>query len=147
MHILHFIRSSQTSKNLAEGQEVARFCKASQFGEWFVNYVYNGNWAMVKSPQKLSQEHLEWLLDVCNKTRRYGIQYIGTDEFDCDHYRVNKPIARTFLPIRQNLDGELFFPYAYDDHYAKQIIQGIQSLNTILSTTNFENDAIYLYCE
>lgn len=147
MHILHFIKTSQTSKHPMEGQEVARFCKASQFGEWFVKYVYNGNRALTKSPQKLSQEQLEWLLDTCNKARRYGIQYVETDEFDCDHYNVNETIARTFLPIRQDLDDELFFPYAYDDNYAKQIIRGIQSLNTILSTTNFENDAIYLYCE
>lgn len=147
MHILHFIRTSQTSNHPMEGQEVARICKASQFGEWLVNYVYNGNRAMVKSPQKLSQEQLEWLLDACNRTRRYGIQYVGTDEYDREHYHVNEPIAKAFLPIRQHPDGELFFPYAYADNYAKQIIQAIQSLNTILSTTNFENDAIYLYCE
>ena len=127
-------------------EQVARFPKASQFLNWIMRNVVRSESIPFDGTYEVTREQLEQLLEACNQVRRYGITYTHTIEHNDNYkehvYEVNEPIARVFLPILER-DSGLMFPYAYESLYGKQVISAIESLNTILASTNFEQQTIY----
>lgn len=122
-------------------EQVARMPKASQFVYWIMRNVINTENIPFGETHELSKEHLENLLEACNRVRRYAIttrvcnnpsNYSKSQE----DYIVKKEIAHEILPI-------ISFPWDYHSLYAFQIIRMIRILNDILSATNFETHTIY----
>ncbi len=127
-------------------EEVARFPKASQFLNWIMkNVLQTSEIPSGGDEYEISKEQLENLLEACIRTRRYGITYKRTRTHPSGNkehlYMVNTEVAKNILPLYEK-DGNLYFPSYYDIEYAQQIIDAIQSLNEILSTTNFDRHKI-----
>lgn len=122
--------------------EVVRFPKASQFLNWLMKNVLNTSEIPYGGDEyEISKDQLENLLEACIRTRRYGIVYHSTKVhkggFEEHEYKVNEEVVRSILPLFEK-DGHLYFPYFYESIYAQQVIEAIQTLNEIISTTNFD---------
>lgn len=121
--------------------EVARFPKSSQFLNWFMKNAIQTSEIPKDGEYEITKDQLENLLEACIRTRRYGIVYHSTKVYNSgskEHeYKVNEEVVKSILPLFEK-DGHLYFPYFYESLYAQQVIEAIQTLNEILSTTNFD---------
>ena len=123
-------------------EEVARYPKASQFLNWLMKNVLNTSEIPYGGDEyEISKEQLENLFEACIRARRYGITYSRSakfpDGFKIHKCKVNEEVVKSILPLYEK-DGNRYFPYYYDEEYANQILEAIETLNAILSYTNFD---------
>ena len=123
-------------------EQMGKLTKASQFVNWFktntceqIDDLY---------AHEVSLNDLENLLEACNYTRKHCIRFIEQSKYGESTYSIDEKNAALLLPILRGKSMNLSFPYMYGDAYAEQIIHCIHMLNCILSTTNFDKQAMFV---
>ena len=111
-------------------EQLARIPKANQIFNWFIQNVMNGEPS--KKHYNVTKDQLSMLLDALNKVKN-SISEVGI---------VNEKVAKCVMPVLTN-GGYFFGTTEYDAIYTAQIIDAIDIINNILSTTDFNEQAIY----
>lgn len=121
---------------------VAEFKKSSQFCNWFSKNLTPSN-ANSTAAYEITKEQLRHLLGVCHFIKHHAITYKGLDSNGEHIYEVDSNIADKILPML-SIDGEYMYPYKYGYMYAQQVLRAIMDIHKILTTTNFETEAIFI---
>lgn len=114
-------------------EHTARFVKANQIFNWFINHVMNGK--ADKEYYEVTRAQLEDLLGTCNKVKDC---FTGNE----DEYVVNEDVAKENLPLLEN-KGYFFGTDSYGTIYAKQVIEVTDAIKNILATTDFKKETVY----
>lgn len=107
-------------------EHLARIVKANQIFEWFIKNVMNGE--INKEYYDISKEQLTELLYTCKQVVSEGV--------------VKENEAKEMLPLMENT-GYFFGTSEYNNIYAIQVTDMIKILENVLSTTDFEKEAVY----
>lgn len=107
-------------------EHLARIVKANQILKWFITNVMDNNLDM--ELHIIRKDQLEELLTVCNKVVNENV--------------VNIEAAKELLPIMED-QGYFFGTDKYDEVYAEQVISMVEIIKNILTTTDFEKEAVY----
>lgn len=104
-----------------EKTELTYWRKANQIREWFVNNLEDFH---DEGESKVEKEDIEDLLDVCKKVLD------------------NHELAPELLPVSE---GFFFGSNEYDEWYFEQIEETVESLTSILSSVDWENEDVYYW--
>lgn len=118
-------------------EQLARIVKANQIFNWFVKNVMGDN--VDQKYYEVTKQQLESLLDACNKVKDSCTVNQGEDE----EYIANENVAKEYLPILEN-QGYFFGTNNYDACYTKQVVDTVDIIKSILETTDFEKQTIYV---
>jgi hypothetical protein len=123
-------------RNMTYGifEQLSRLVKANQVFGWFYQNVMNSK--KDHEYYEITQNQLKEFLGICNKVKD-GFTLSGTG-----NYVVNEDIAKEFLPVFSE-SGYFFGGTSYDENYANNIIEVIEVINNILTTTDFDKQTIY----
>lgn len=123
-------------------EELGRIVKANHIFRWFIENVMDGK--PDGAPHQISKNHLTELLIACLKVRK-GFKFIDHDDYFGDQYSVDEKLAMKYLPLMDEKDQGYFFgAKTYNETYSYHVNQMIQIIEEILSTTNFEQETVYL---
>lgn len=119
--------------------QLSRIVKANQIFRWFIENVMEGK--PDREYHEITEKQLLDLLFTC-KTVRKGFKLIEHDEYCGDKYAVNEIVAIKYLPLIEE-QGYFFGTNQYDSNYAKNVIEMIAVLETVLKTTDFAKETVY----
>ena len=114
---------------------LARLVKMNQLFDWLIKNVMNNE--INKEHYEITKSHLEDLLKACAKVKE-NIQIVNEND-----YLVDKKCAEKYFPLMKET-GYFFGTNEYDHIYARQVIEIVDIVKSILDETNFETEAIYV---
>lgn len=133
-------------------EQVGYWRKANQIHLWFVNHVQNGE-DDCNYHNECTKEILEELLNTCRKVLESCVMTYGKVKngerfingkwepiYEDGKIVIDTSIAEKLLP---SCDGFFFGGTDYDEWYLKDIAYTIKILEDVLTTTDFETQAIY----
>lgn len=121
-------------------EQTARLVKTNQIFNWFTVNVMNNN--VDKEYYEVSKVKLEALYEACQKVKD-KFTLLGKNQYSNENeYAVDEQTANELLPVMKEV-GYFFGPSEYNELYADQIIKTMNIISEILSTTDFNNQAIY----
>lgn len=121
-------------------EQLARIVKANQIFNWFIKNVMNNK--IDKDYYEVTKEQLKDFLNTCNRVKDSFVFLKKNEYTNKNEYTVNKEVAKELLPLMEE-KGYFFGSSEYNALYADQVIKAINTVNNILTTTNFENQTIY----
>ncbi len=136
-------------------EQVGYWRKANHIHDWFVNNVQDGI-DDCDYHNEVTKEVLEELLDICHQvvanSKLIDAKVVNGYTFDSnfnevcnyvDGKKIEDPsVAEALLPT---CSGFFFGGTDYDEWYLEDVKDTIEIIQTILETTDFENQMIY-YC-
>lgn len=114
-------------------EHLARFAKANQIFNWFIKNIMSGQ--ANKEYHEVTKNNLEDLLGACIKVQNTFVEHEG-------EYSVNEDVAKETLPLMKER-GYFFGTDEYGTIYAHQVIEAINVIKRILTTTDFEKEVVY----